>query len=150
MGGGINAQSKLAFSNMNRDWRLGLSPTSSCAGVATGLLKYQKHSPKKAKMTQSPRYMSPKWHMTITKIQTGVWERRSLVWIASVEVCRHGCRKDYSWEGGKSGAIWFFPLKTKKTTFFAENFNYWFYLNLPRVCVRTHVCYAMISSSVIT
>jgi len=36
VGGGTDIQSKLAFSNINRNRRLGLSP---CAGVATGLLK---------------------------------------------------------------------------------------------------------------
>jgi len=39
VGGGINIQSKLAFSDINCNRRLGLSPRSPCAGVATGLLK---------------------------------------------------------------------------------------------------------------
>jgi len=39
VGGGTNIQSKLVFSNMNRNPRLGLRSRSPCAGVATGLLK---------------------------------------------------------------------------------------------------------------
>jgi len=39
VGGGINIQSKLAFSDINRNRRLGLSPRSPCDGVAGGLLK---------------------------------------------------------------------------------------------------------------
>jgi len=47
---------------------------------------------------------------------------------------RHRRRKDFSrgitrvfsyifpW-GAKSGEIWYFPLETKRTTFFAENFK---------------------------
>jgi len=46
MGGGINIQSNLAF--------LGLSPRSSCAGFATGLLKTLRTQLKKqAKMTRA-------------------------------------------------------------------------------------------------
>jgi len=37
-------ESKLAFSDTNRNRRLGLSPRSRCARVATGLLKKQEHS----------------------------------------------------------------------------------------------------------
>jgi len=47
MGGGTNIQSKLEFSDINRNRRLGQSPRSPCAGVATGLntqpKKHQEH-----------------------------------------------------------------------------------------------------------
>jgi len=47
---GISIQSKLAFSGINCNRRLGLSP---CAGVATGLLKTpRKQFKKQAKMKQ--------------------------------------------------------------------------------------------------
>jgi len=36
VGGGTNIQSKLAFSDISRNRRLGLSPRSPYAGVATG------------------------------------------------------------------------------------------------------------------
>ena len=46
----IYKASKLAFSDINRNWRLGLSP---CTGVATGLLKTPRTQlEKQAKMTQ--------------------------------------------------------------------------------------------------
>jgi len=49
----IYKASKLAFSNINRTRRLGLSPSSPCAGVVTGLLKTSRTQHKKqAKMTQ--------------------------------------------------------------------------------------------------
>jgi len=54
VGGGTNMQSKqIAFSDINRNWRLRLSPRSPCAGVATGLLKAPKTQYKnQAKITQ--------------------------------------------------------------------------------------------------
>jgi len=51
--GGTNIQSKLAFSDINRNRKLGRSLMSPYAGVATGLLKIPKTQLKKqAKMTQ--------------------------------------------------------------------------------------------------
>jgi len=51
--GGTNIQSKLAFSDINRNRKLGLSSRSPCAGVAAGLLKTPRTQLKKQeKMTQ--------------------------------------------------------------------------------------------------
>jgi len=57
VGGGISIQSKLVFSDMNRNRRLRLSPRSLCAGVATGLLKT------KTPITQRKKNRQ-KWHST--------------------------------------------------------------------------------------
>jgi len=35
--------------------------------------------------------------------------------------CKHGRRKDFFQGGAKSSEISFFPVETKKTTFFAKN-----------------------------
>jgi len=53
VGGGTNIQSKLAFSDINRNQKLRRSPTSLYAGVATGLLKTPRTQlQKQEKMTQ--------------------------------------------------------------------------------------------------
>jgi len=49
VGGGTNIQSKLAFSDVNRNRRFGQSPRSPCAGVATGLLKTPRTQLKKSR-----------------------------------------------------------------------------------------------------
>jgi len=52
VGGGTNIQSKVAFSDINRNRKLGVSPRRSYAGVATGLLKTpRKQHKKQAKIT---------------------------------------------------------------------------------------------------
>ena len=104
----IYQASKLEFSDMNRNRRLGLNPRSPCAGIAIGLLETPWTQVKKqAKLTQH-------WYLSHSKSQIFHFVKTEVTWLNTHSTTAHGRRK-----GGQEGlAPLDFEIIGKKLLFF--------------------------------